>query len=193
MNKHDPGLAPRSLMIKEASCFREAGFSAKGADAIVRIDTTMARIRRAMLRREMVVNILAEIDPSLDLQKLDVMGAVASWMPEEGADPNAEVTVGTVAQRLGIDPSRASRLIADVVELGYIRRVASQQDSRRIVLEPTEKGIAFGDRFRQRKAELLSKGLEGWTEQELVTFARLVERFSTWWKQAAPAAQDAAE
>jgi DNA-binding MarR family transcriptional regulator len=190
MNKHDPGLAPRSLMIKEASCFRDAGFSAKGADAIVRIDTAMARIRRAMLRREMVVSILAELDPGLDLQKLDVMGAVASWMPEEGADPNAEVTVGIVAQRLGIDPSRASRLVADVVDLGYIRRVASQQDSRRIVLEPTEKGIDFGNRFRRRKAELLSKGLEGWTEEELVTFARLVERFGSWWKLAAPPSKD---
>jgi DNA-binding MarR family transcriptional regulator len=191
MNKHDPGLAPRSLMVKEASCFRDAGFSAKGADAIVRIDSAMARIRRAMLRREMVASILAELDPALDVQKLDVMGAIASWIPEEGADISAEVTVGTVAQRLGIDPSRASRLVADVVDLGYVRRVASQQDSRRIVLESTDKGIAFGNRFRQRKAELLSKGLEGWTEEELVTFAGLVERFGTWWK-AAPA-KDAAE
>ena len=61
--------------------------------------------------------------------------------------------------------------------------MASQQDSRRIVLEPTEKGVAFGEEFRARKTAILTAGLEGWTEDELVTFARLVERFSDWGKR----------
>ena len=168
---------------KDAESFRQAGFSAEAADAIVRIDATMTKIRRSMLRRETALTIVTELDPGLDLQKLDVMSAVMHWHPENDADATREVTVGTVAERMGIDPSRASRLVAEVVEAGYIRRIASQQDSRRIVLEATEKGVAFGEAFRARKTEMLTAGLDGWTEDELVIFAKLVERFSHWGKR----------
>jgi DNA-binding MarR family transcriptional regulator len=111
------------------------------------------------------------------------MGAVMHWHPDNEADATREVTVGTVAERLGIDPSRASRIVADVVERGYIRRAASQADSRRIVLEPTDKGVAFGNEWRRRKSEVLIASLREWTEDALTTFARLVDRFSTWGKR----------
>ena len=184
--KSDNGPQPvcvQTSPAKDAESFRAAGFSAGAAEAIVQIDAVMTRIRKGMMRRESATAILAELDPGLDLQKLDVMSAVMHWHPENDADATREVTVGTVAERMGIDPSRASRLVAEVVEAGYIRRVASQQDSRRIVIEPTDKGVAFGEEFRVRKTALLTAGLDGWTEDELVTFARLVERFSNWGKR----------
>jgi DNA-binding MarR family transcriptional regulator len=136
-----------------------------------------------MTRRELVIEILKDLDPDLDLAGLDVMSAVMHWHPESESEATREVTVGTVAERLGIDPSRASRIVADVVERGYIRRAASQADSRRIVLEATEKGIAFGDEWRRRKSEVFVASLKDWTEEELTTFARLVERFSIWGKR----------
>lgn len=184
--KLDKALQPVGLQTspaRDAESFRQAGFSAAAAAAIVQIDAAMTRIRKGMMRRESAVAILAELDPSLDLQKLDVMSAVMHWHPENDADATREVTVGTVAERMGIDPSRASRLVAEVVEAGYIRRVASQQDSRRIVLEPTDKGVAFGEEFRAHKTAMLATGLEGWTEEELVAFAPLIERFSHWGKR----------
>jgi DNA-binding MarR family transcriptional regulator len=164
----------------DAASYRQAGFSPKAAEAIVTIDATMTRIRRSMTRRELVTEILKELDPQLDLAGLDVMSAVMHWHPESEADAAREVTVGTVAERLGIDPSRASRIVADVVERGYIRRAASQTDSRRIVLEATDKGMEFGDEWRRRKSEIFVASFEDWTEDELLTFARLIERFSTW-------------
>jgi len=109
-----------------------------------------------------------------------VMGAVSHWHPESPEDATREVTVGTIAERLGIDPSRASRLVSDVVDKGYIRRAASQSDSRRIVLEATEKGWQFGEDFRRRKGEMLSRALKTWTEEELVLFSRLIDRYSRW-------------
>lgn len=184
--KSDNGLQPVCVQTspsKDAESFREAGFSPEAAEAIVQIDAAMTRIRKGMMRRESAIAILADLDPGLDLPKLDVMSAVMHWHPENDADAVREVTVGTVAERMGIDPSRASRLVADVVEAGYIRRVASQQDSRRIVLEPTDKGVAFGESFRARKTAMLTAGLDGWTEEELVVFARLVERFTHWGKR----------
>jgi DNA-binding MarR family transcriptional regulator len=195
MNKMDGKLKAShdSSLSKEVECFRKAGFSGKAADAIVRIDSTMARIRRSMIRRELVVEILKELDPNLDLSRLDVMVAVMHWHPEDEADAFREITVGAVAERLGIDPSRASRLVADVIDLGYIRRTASQADSRRIVLEPTDKGVAFGEEFRARKSKMLSNGLQGWTEEELVLFAKLVDRFSFWGKTGLNARPKASE
>jgi len=184
--KSDNGQQPVCVQTspsKDAESFREAGFSPEAAEAIVQIDAAMTRIRKGMMRRESAIAILADLDPSLDLPKLDVMSAVMHWHPENDADAVREVTVGTVADRMGIDPSRASRLVADVVEAGYIRRVASQQDSRRIVLEPTDKGVAFGESFRARKTAMLTAGLDGWTDEELVVFARLVERFTHWGKR----------
>jgi DNA-binding MarR family transcriptional regulator len=159
--------------------FRKVGYSEKSAAAIVDIDAAMTRIRRGMLKREVVNAILAELDPNLDLNRLDVMSTVMHWHPD-GTQPDQEVTVGTVAERLGIDPSRASRLVADVIDLGYLRRAASQADSRRIVLEPTEQGLAFGEKFRLKKAAMLARSLKGWSEPELVEFARLLERYSHW-------------
>ncbi len=164
----------------DAQLYREAGFSRKSADAIVKIDSAMTRIRRAMQRRELVNALLAELDPNLDLARLDVMTTVIPWHPGEGAAPAGEVTVGAVAEKLGIDPSRASRLVSDVIDLGYIRRAASQLDSRRIVLEPTDKGRAFWERFRLKKSSVLAAALKGWTEAELTEFARLLERYSHW-------------
>jgi DNA-binding MarR family transcriptional regulator len=174
----------------DAATYRQAGFSPDAAEAIVTIDATMTRIRRSLTRREMVSEILKELDPELDLAGLDVMSAVMHWHPENEADAAREVTVGTVAERLGIDPSRASRIVADVVERGYIRRAASQADSRRIVLEATEKGVEFGDEWRRRKSEIFVASLRDWTEEELTTFARLIDRFSTWGKRG-PAARRA--
>jgi DNA-binding MarR family transcriptional regulator len=185
MNRIDVkrGAAAEKPATADAAFYREAGFSPEAAEAIVRIDSTMTKIRRSMTRRELVIEILKELDPELDLAALDVMGAVMHWHPDNEADATREVTVGTVAERLGIDPSRASRIVADVVERGYIRRAASQADSRRIVLEPTDKGVAFGNEWRRRKSEVLIASLREWTEDELTTFARLVDRFSTWGKR----------
>jgi DNA-binding MarR family transcriptional regulator len=179
-NDESPSTWAQTSPAKDAESFREAGFSPEAAEAIVTIDAAMTRIRRSMMRRETAAAILGELDPSLDLQKLDVMSAVMHWHPENDADATREVTVGTVAERMGIDPSRASRLVAEVVEAGYIRRIASQQDSRRIVLEPTDKGVAFGEEFRARKTAMMTTGMGGWTEAELTNFATLLERFSQW-------------
>lgn len=170
---------------QDRACYELAGFSPDAAAAIVRIDAAMTRIRRSMQKREHVSAIIAELDPALDLPRLDVIIAVMNWHPESPEDAAREVTVGTVAERLGVDPSRASRLVADVIDLGYIRRAASQADSRRIVLEGTEKGTALSTAFRERKSAAMARGLANWTEDELKVFAGLVERFTLWSKFAA--------
>lgn len=159
---------------------RSSGLSDEAAQAVAAIDAVMVRIRRGMLRRDFGRQVLAKLDPTLEVAHLDVIGAIShhpAWDAGGGAE---EVTVGLIAQRLGIDPSRASRVVADVVDRGYARRVASQQDARRICLELTPKGAKFGEAVRQNKWNVFARSLGQWNEADLITFANLFDRFSTW-------------
>lgn len=158
---------------------REAGFSQEAAEAVASIDVVMQKIRRSFQRRDFGRAVLQSLGSDLDVGHLDTLAAI-SGHAEEFAPEVAEVTVGLIAERLGIDPSRASRLAAEVVERGYARRVASQTDARRICLELTPRGRTFIDAFRRNKWELFSQALGSWSEADLVTFAELMSRFSDW-------------
>ena len=158
---------------------RANGLSSEAADAVAAIDAVMARIRRSVMRRDYGRQLMAAVSPDLDVAHLDVISAVAHSAAPAGGTRD-EVTVGLIAERLAIDPSRASRISADVVERGYVRRVASQLDARRICLELTPKGQRFVDAVRQNKLDLLANALAQWNEADLVNFAVLFDRFSNW-------------
>ena len=154
----------------------KSGLSPAAADAVASIDAVMHRVRRSIQRREFGRQVMQRIDPTLEVAHLDTIGAIA----HKGDLDAPEVTVGLIAERLNIDPSRASRVVADVVDRGLARRVASQLDARRICLELTSKGRRFVDAVRRNKLEIFARSLGQWNERELVVFAALFERFSTW-------------
>ena len=52
-----------------------------------------------------------------------------------------------------MDASRGSRIVAEAVKAGYVRRVASQEDGRRIHPELTPAGQAVVDATRRTRAE----------------------------------------
>jgi DNA-binding MarR family transcriptional regulator len=158
--------------------FEEAGHSPAVARAIADIDIVMQRLRRNLSKREFAADVLRSIDPELDLTHLDAIGAICNW--HAAVADGEEVTVGLVAERLHIDPSRASRLVSEVVDKGFSRRVASQGDARRICLELTEAGSALADEFRKRKWRMLSAAMSTWPEADILAFARLLDRFSDW-------------
>jgi len=154
---------------------RESGLSPIAAEAVASIDAVMHKVRRSIQRRDFGRLVMAQLDPSLDVSHLDAISAIA-----HKGDDVAEVTVGLVAERLAIDPSRASRVTSDLVERGYLRRVASQQDARRICLELTGKGANFVEAVRRNKVLVFTRALAQWNEHELMVFAALFERFSNW-------------
>jgi DNA-binding MarR family transcriptional regulator len=156
---------------------REAGLGSDAASAVATIDTVMGRMRRSMLKREFGRMIIERLNAPLEVAHMDVIGILGGMHEDVGTD---EITVGFVAEKLGIDPSRASRLVAEVVDRGYARRVASQADARRIGLALTPKGKAFVEKFRETKWRVFASALGEWDEADLVTFARLLERFSFW-------------
>lgn len=153
----------------------ELGLSPTAAQATIDIDAVMAHIRRSMAKREMGRLALRDLDLPIDISDLDILSALESCSAHAG-----EATVGFVAERLNVDPSRASRIVADAVDKGIVRRVASQSDSRRIVLELTETGLSHALAIRKYKWKVFADALGQWSEEDLVTFARLFSRFSTW-------------
>jgi len=155
---------------------RKSGLSPAAADAVASIDAVMHKVRRSIQRRDFGRQVMARLDPTLDVAHLDTISAIA----HKGEAPAQEVTVGLIAERLAIDPSRASRVVADVVDRGLAKRVASQLDARRICLELTAKGQRFVDAVRRNKLEIFAQALGQWNERELVVFAALFDRFSNW-------------
>jgi DNA-binding MarR family transcriptional regulator len=156
-----------------------SGMSEPAAKAVAAIDAVMGKVRRSIQRRDFGRLILARVDPSLEVSHLDAIIAIAQ-NPVVSNGPQDEVTVGIIAERLGIDPSRASRISADLVERSYAFRVASQLDARRICLRLTAKGERFVTAVRQTKWRIFAGSLAQWDEQDLVTFAALLERFAGW-------------
>ncbi|MFI6690131.1 MarR family winged helix-turn-helix transcriptional regulator [Streptomyces sp. NPDC050485] len=138
------------------------------------VERAMVQLRRSMTRRTLARLTERTAIPVLDPAVADVVDAV-----EEGPDgPGQEVTVGLVADRLGIDPSRASRMVSAAIKAGYLRRAASQADGRRIHLELTaaaDELLAVVHRSRQ---ELYSHLMRDWPEQDCAGFAGLLTKFT---------------
>ena len=92
-------------------------------------------------------------------------------------EADAEVTVGAVADHLGVDASVASRMVSDCIATGLIRRAASQQDGRRTVLELTSAGIELRDRFRSKYRQTFEHITRDWPERDRLELIRLLLRY----------------
>jgi DNA-binding MarR family transcriptional regulator len=139
------------------------------AEDFVRISDTLARLRMLIGRRVIARTAIANTVPGLEISHLDALDVMRRI--------DGEVTVGAIAEAMRIDPSRGSRLVADLVARGVLRRDASQEDGRRSLLVRTELGDRLLAEIRSVKRSLLMNVLEDWDEQELDTFSRQFERF----------------
>jgi DNA-binding MarR family transcriptional regulator len=160
-----------------------AGIDDAVLDAAFEVDAILQKWRRRVVKRELGTRALGELGLDLDLAQLDTLMAI--WAPKNEFDdaPDGETMVSTVAERLGIDPSRASRLTGELIQLGLVRRAVSQIDGRRTILEPTETGHRVVDAVRLYKFAALGDFLSGWTREEVATFLPLLDRFTTWSEQ----------
>ncbi|WP_184472726.1 MarR family winged helix-turn-helix transcriptional regulator [Rhizobium esperanzae] len=138
---------------------------------IPRIGRSMGRMRLMTGRRLIGRLAIQSAAPGLELSHLDVLDAVRR------AQPAGEVTVGMIAEMLRIDPSRASRVVADMVGRNVLRREASQADARRIVVVMTEVGQGLLAELVAQKLAIISEIVSDWPEDDVDRFALLFERF----------------
>lgn len=140
---------------------------------LVSIERAMIKIRRRQTQR-VLGHIATTDEPHIDLHQIAAVDAVA-----EGPDETQEgVTVGVVAERLGIDPSRASRVVTATIQNGYLRRIAAQHDGRRSCLELTDRGANALEQTHRARHGLYARLLAGWTVKDRRDLARLLTRFT---------------
>lgn len=83
-----------------------------------------------------------------------------------------------LASRMELDASTASRHVRSLEQLGLVRRSPDPDDGRAFRVELTEKGIEEWDAGARRRMELLSAAMDGWSEDDVLTFERLMTRFA---------------
>ncbi|GAA1964178.1 MarR family winged helix-turn-helix transcriptional regulator [Kitasatospora viridis] len=102
---------------------------------------------------------------------------VLNIVQEHTRDSEKEITVGAVAELLGVDPSVASRMVGDNIKAGYLTRAASQQDGRRTVLVLSPEGAELMARFRRHQREAFDYITTDWAEDDRLEFARLMLKY----------------
>ncbi|GGK60493.1 MarR family winged helix-turn-helix transcriptional regulator [Nocardia camponoti] len=93
---------------------------------------------------------------------------------------------GALAEAVYSDASTVSRQVAQLVDNGLVRRTADPDDGRATLLEVTEKGHEVAERIRERRHEGVALVTEGWSPDDLATFARLLTRYVTDYDNARP-------
>lgn len=147
------------------------------ADALEHIAATLGALRLLVGRRVLGRMALTSVAPTLDLSDLDVLGL----MPAQDGTmrgmacapdmPVGEVSVGDVARLLRIDPSRASRLVADLVAQGFLARAVAQGDARRAVLRRTAAGDGVFAEIRRVKQDVINEIMGDWPDARTAMFA----------------------
>ncbi len=170
---------PLSTKTEFNALLRKAGIEASTAQAVMDIDGMLQQWRRRAMKRELGQRALVDLRIGIDLAQFDVLIAIEGPEPEFG-DVQGETMVASVAERLNIDPSRASRLVSEMVEQGFARRAVSQADARRTIIELTDQGLAVVDAVRAYKYLIMGDFLGNWSREELANFVPLLKRFANW-------------
>jgi DNA-binding MarR family transcriptional regulator len=137
---------------------------------------SLVGLRRLFQRKELAELWSAAFGGSskLDYTELRLLDAVRSALSvDEG-----EATVGEIAVRLGVDPSRASRQVARAVKRGVLERRAVDSDGRKVVLRVTRRGEALQMRGSELTRARIALALEGWSAADRRLFAELFARFT---------------
>lgn len=93
------------------------------------------------------------------------------------------LSVSEVGEAIGVDQPRASRLIQQSVELGFVRREADPDDARRTRVALTDEGSRLARGFRGQRREHLSEALADFSEAERADLARLLSKLAASWPQ----------
>lgn len=152
--------------------------SARAAADITHISEVMGRMRLMIGRRVISRTLIDSLAPTLEISHLDALNAMRRI--------GGEVTVGAIADVMRLDPSRGSRVVAELVAQGLLRRDASQADGRRSIVVRTELGDRLMAELDASKRKLLGSMLDSWTEEELGAFAVLFDKFVSGFEEAYP-------
>lgn len=142
-------------------------------EAIEKIRGSLVDLRRLLQRRDVAKLWAAAFgrETRLDYTELRLLDAVRV------ADPDGGATIGDVARRLGIDPSRASRQVARAIDDGLLVRHAEQKDGRKVRIRITRAGSRLQKQGSELTRARIGLALAGWSAADCEQFATLLTRF----------------
>ena len=83
-----------------------------------------------------------------------------------------------LAAALRVVPRSATGVVEGLEQLGLVRRSPDPDDGRAFRVELTDEGIEQWEASARHRMELLSAAMEGWSEEDVQTFERLMTRFA---------------
>lgn len=92
------------------------------------------------------------------------------------------LSVSALGEAIGVDQPRASRLVQQGVERGWLRREADPDDARRTRIVLTDEGRRLGRGVRGDRREALRRAMSALTEEEQAEFARLLAKVAANWR-----------
>jgi len=154
------------------------GFAPGAIAALLDFDAENFLYVRRVMKGDMPQALMRELETGLEVSQFHALSALLRIRGGYGRPAPQEPTVGLLAEELCLDPSRASRIAADLVDRGLVARGVSQEDGRRSILTPTDRGTALMQAFLAAKWQRLSRLFADWSEEDIASFARLFGRFS---------------
>jgi DNA-binding MarR family transcriptional regulator len=142
------------------------------------IEQAMVAIRRSQGRRTLHRRRAGGEASLAEAATFRVLDAI-----EAAGDAGRVMTVTGVADALGVDQPRASRLVARAVRAGLVRRGADPGDGRRSVLTLTSRGRAVLAEVHGTRRQAVEAALAGWSADDRDALARLLRAFVSSWER----------
>ncbi|MFF4353075.1 MarR family winged helix-turn-helix transcriptional regulator [Streptomyces sp. NPDC001530] len=141
------------------------------------IETAVVALRRA--HRQRTLARLSERRGERTGRHAELPDAVFELLDaiDSAAERDAPLTVTEAAAALGVDQPRSSRLAAQALKAGLLRREADQRDGRRSLLALTTEGHAALARIRDFRHRVIAEVTADWTAEDREALARLLTRF----------------
>lgn len=169
---------PEAHRADVARALAEAGFPPAAIEALLAFDAEHFLHVRRVMKGDIPQSLMLELDAGIELSQFHALSAILRIRAGHGRPEPMEPTVGLLAEEMNVDPSRASRIAADLVDRGLLIRGVSQEDGRRSILTPTEAATTLMRRYLQAKWQHQIKVFAGWSAEDLQTFTRLFARFN---------------
>jgi DNA-binding MarR family transcriptional regulator len=91
------------------------------------------------------------------------------------------LSISDLSNEIGVDQPRASRLVAQGVEMGVLRREADPEDARRVQIVLTDDGQKLATHLREAHRKTVELALEGFSGEERQQLATLLSRLADAW------------
>lgn len=93
------------------------------------------------------------------------------------------LSVSEIADAVGVDQPRASRLVQQGVQMRLVEREPDPDDARRLRVRLTAEGERLVSSLRGRRRDAVRSALESFTDAERADLARLLAKFADAWPQ----------